>query len=86
MVYYNFEPDDGDSIDDALEKVRGIITPDLIERHIRQAALFCWANLPAEQRNIDDLERRIQGVVHKVLHSVRADFDRAGPKWWLTSD
>jgi hypothetical protein len=86
MVSYNVYPDDDDSVNDALDKMRGMITPDHIERQIRQAALFCWANLPTDQRNIDDLERRVQGVVHKVLHSVRADFDRAGTKWWLTSD
>jgi hypothetical protein len=84
MVFFKIDPDDDDSLDDALDKVRETITPDLIEKEIRKVIVFSWANLPREQRNVDDLDRRVRRAVDRVLRTARENSNQLGAKWWTT--
>ena len=84
MHCFKFDPDDDDSLNDALDEVGKTITPDLIENQLRQAVAFCWANLSREQRTVDNLDRLVRGAIDRVLQSAHEEFDRLGANWWGT--
>ena len=61
--------------DDAMDKMREMFGPTQIDQQIRQATHFCWMGLPADKRNVDELERQIRRLVDRALRDVREDFD-----------
>ena len=61
--------------DDAMDKTREMFGPTQIDQQIRKAIHFCWMGLPADKRNVDELERQIRRLVDRALRDVREDFD-----------
>ena len=52
--------------------------PGQVDHQIRQAIQFCWMALPADKRNVDELERQIRRIVDRALRNLREDKEAFG--------
>ncbi|MEM9791070.1 MAG: hypothetical protein AAF842_11790 [Planctomycetota bacterium] len=66
-----FQPHDG-SPD---ERAR-FFGPQQVDQTVRQAIQFCWLGLPAERRNVDEVEKEVRRIVDRAINDLRED-DRA---------
>ena len=71
----------GVTLDDARPKVsqtseeRPLVSPNDPDQHVRHAIKSCWAVLPEEIRNVDEVERQIRRIVDRALRDFRDDFE-----------
>jgi hypothetical protein len=54
------------------EKMRGMMLPH-IDQGIRHAISMCWAALPADRRNADEVEKEIRRIVDRAIQNLRDD-------------
>jgi BMFP domain-containing protein YqiC len=73
-----FDKDDPESVN----KMRSFFGPQQIDNQIRQAIQFCWMALPAERKNVGEVETEIRRIVERALRDLREDFESFG----LTTD
>ncbi len=57
------------------ETTRRIFSPNDIDQEVRHAIKSCWAALPREKRNVDEVERQIRRLVDRALRDFRDDFE-----------
>ena len=56
---------------DAADKFRSMFGPGQIDQQIRQAIHFCWMTLPADKRNVDEVERQMRRILDRALKDLR---------------
>jgi hypothetical protein len=64
--------------DDAERRMAQLFGPGQVDQQIRQAIHVCWMMLPADRRNIDELEKEIRRIVERAFQSLREDADHFG--------
>jgi hypothetical protein len=70
----SFSPDDPGAAD----KFRNMFGPGQIDQQIRQAIHFCWMTLPANKRNVDEVERQMRRILDRALKDLRDDSQAFG--------
>ena len=61
------------------EKLRASLPPGQVESGIRQSIQLLWMILPADKRNIDDVEREVRRIVDRIFRNIRDD-EQAHPR------
>jgi hypothetical protein len=61
------------------DKMRAMMGPGVVDDQIRQAIHFCWMMLPAERRNVAEVEKEIRSIVERALKALRDDEGRFKP-------
>ena len=57
-------------------KMAALFGPGMVEQYLYQTIQFCWMSLPADRRNLDELEKDIRRRLDRVLRELREDEDR----------
>ena len=70
MAY--FDPNDPD----ALNEMRSFFSPQMVDQGIRQAIQICWMSLPADKKNVNEVETQIRRIVERALRDFREDSDQ----------
>jgi hypothetical protein len=60
------------------DKMRSFFGPQQIDHQIRQAIQFCWMALPAERKNVSEVETEIRRIVERALRDLREDCESFG--------
>jgi len=76
MLSERFDPNDPEQAD----RFRAMFGPHQVDQLVRQAIQFCWMALPADKRNVDEVERNIRRLVDRALRDLREDDDAFGLK------
>ena len=63
------------SDDEAFDRAREMLGPAQVDCQLRQAIGLCWMSLPADKRNVEELERLVRGLVDRTLRDARSDDD-----------
>ena len=71
-MYQEFDGDDP-------ETFRSLLGPQQIDRQVRQAIQFCWMAMPAERKNVDEVEKEVRRIVERALRDLREDYQSFGP-------
>lgn len=64
----------------ALNKMRDMFGPGQLDQSIRQAINIGWMMLPADRKNIDELETQVRRIVDRVFKDLRDDANAFGLK------
>jgi len=75
MAIFQFGPDPDDEEN---KKMMACLPPGYAETLFRNCVQTCWMSLPAERRNIDELEREMRRIVDRVFKHMREDDQAAG--------
>ena len=55
------------------EKIKEFIGPGQVDHLIRQAIQFCWMALPADKRNIQEMETQMRRIFERALKNLKED-------------
>ena len=60
---------------EAMKRMRAFLSPQQVDKGIRQAIQLCWMALPPERQNIDEVEKQVRRIVDRALRDLREDAD-----------
>jgi len=69
MAFFKCDPGEGEDPD----KLRAFLPPGQTETSLRNCIQMCWMSLPANKRNIDEVEREMRRIVDRVFKNIRED-------------
>lgn len=69
MAFGIMNPDDPD----AERKLQQFFSPQQIDQMVRQGIQFCWMCLPADKRNVAEVEAQFRRIVDRALRDLRED-------------
>jgi hypothetical protein len=55
------------------EKLKAFLPPGQTETTLRQCIQMCWMSLPANRRNIDEVEREVRRIMDRIFKNLRED-------------
>jgi len=57
------------------EDERTLFSPNELDQDVRHAIKSCWAALPEQIRNVNEVERQVRRIVDRALRDFRDDFE-----------
>lgn len=64
--------------EDERQKLGDFLGPGHVDASVRQSLQLLWAILPAEKKNVDDIESEFRRLVDRALRDFREDAARFG--------
>jgi hypothetical protein len=76
MALGKLDPSDPETSD----SFRKMLGPQQVDEQIRQAIHFCWMSLPADRKNVAEVEKEVRRIMERALKNLRDDADAFGFK------
>jgi hypothetical protein len=75
IEYTAFANSDGDGGNkpNPMEQMSEMFGPGHVDQCVRQAIQACWIALPADRRNMDEVEKQVRRLVERALSDLRED-------------
>jgi len=65
--------DDDDNNENPMEKMSEMFGTGHVDQSVRQAIQACWMAMPAQRRNVAEVEKEIRRLVERALANLRED-------------
>jgi hypothetical protein len=70
MAFFQHDPTENG---DDPEKLKAFLPPGQTETSLRNCIQMCWMSLPANKRNVDEVERVVRRIVDRIFKNIRED-------------